>query len=184
MQKPFMLDVTTLTCPSCGGKLKVTQDADRFVCTHCGTEQIVRRGDDTIALASTSQELAEAREELDRKTSQLAIVRLEEEIEELRKDVAQADGAHGHAIGWCIIGVVGLVALVILLLTASPLATATNLVLLIAGAITCLGIALISSYIAKEYSEKNNRLYKTISEKRAELKHHRKIVSAYTDEQP
>lgn len=179
-----MLDVTALTCPSCGGKLKVTQDADRFVCIHCGTEQIVRRDDDAIALASTSQELAEVKEELGKKTSELAIGRLEEEIEALRKDVAQVDGAHGHAIAWCIIGVVGLVALVILLLTASPLATTKNLVLLIAGAITCLGIALISGYIAKEYSKKNNQLYKTISEKRTELKHHRKIVSAYSDEQP
>jgi DNA-directed RNA polymerase subunit M/transcription elongation factor TFIIS len=179
-----MLDVTILTCPSCGGKLETTQDIDRFVCAHCGTEQIVRRDDDAIALASTSQELAEVREELDKKTSELAIGRLEEEIEALRKDVAQVDGAHGHAIVWCIIGVVGLVALIILLLTASPFATTKNLVLLIAGAITCLGIALISGYVAKEYREKNRQLDETIGKKRAELKHHHKIVSAFANEQP
>ncbi|MFL7795121.1 MAG: hypothetical protein AB8I69_23480 [Anaerolineae bacterium] len=35
--KDIGLDSITLTCPSCGGKLQVTNDIDRFACTHCGT---------------------------------------------------------------------------------------------------------------------------------------------------
>jgi DNA-directed RNA polymerase subunit M/transcription elongation factor TFIIS len=179
-----MLDVTILTCPSCGGKLETTQDVDRFVCAHCGTEQIVRRDEDAIASASVSLELAEVKAQLDRATSELAAGQLEEEIEALRKEGTDFDGAQGHAIGWCIAGFAGFTGLVIFLLTASPLATTTNLILLAASAITCLGIALISGYVAKEYRKKNRQVDETINKKRAELKHHRKIVSACADEQP
>lgn len=46
-----MTDFVTLTCPSCGGKLQITQDIDHFACAHCGTEHTVRRTDGTISLA-------------------------------------------------------------------------------------------------------------------------------------
>jgi len=44
-------DFVTLTCPSCGGKLQITQDIDHFACAHCGTEHTVRRSGGTISLA-------------------------------------------------------------------------------------------------------------------------------------
>lgn len=41
----------TLACPSCGGKLNVTNDVDRFACGYCGAEHIVRRGGGIVSLA-------------------------------------------------------------------------------------------------------------------------------------
>ena len=38
-----MADFVTLSCPSCGGKLEVTRDIERFACAHCGREHIVKR---------------------------------------------------------------------------------------------------------------------------------------------
>jgi predicted RNA-binding Zn-ribbon protein involved in translation (DUF1610 family) len=33
-----MPDYITLTCPSCGGKLNITNDMQRFACSYCGKE--------------------------------------------------------------------------------------------------------------------------------------------------
>jgi len=45
-----MSGFVTLTCPSCGGKLQITDDIDRFACGHCGNEHIVRKSGGIIAL--------------------------------------------------------------------------------------------------------------------------------------
>lgn len=37
-----MTDFITLTCPSCGGKMHVTKDIDRFTCEYCGSEHILK----------------------------------------------------------------------------------------------------------------------------------------------
>ncbi len=37
-----MDDSISLTCPSCGGKLQISNDIDRFACGYCGNEQIVK----------------------------------------------------------------------------------------------------------------------------------------------
>lgn len=40
-----MLETTRLSCPTCGARLEVTEDMDRFACLHCGNEVLViRRG--------------------------------------------------------------------------------------------------------------------------------------------
>jgi ribosomal protein S27E len=40
-----MPDFITLSCPSCGNKLQITKEIERFACTSCGSEYIViRRG--------------------------------------------------------------------------------------------------------------------------------------------
>ena len=45
-----MADLFTLTCPTCGGKLQITPDIDRFACTHCGNEHLVKRSEGVIAI--------------------------------------------------------------------------------------------------------------------------------------
>ena len=40
----------TLKCQSCGGKLDVFGDMERFACGYCGTEMIVQRRGGTISL--------------------------------------------------------------------------------------------------------------------------------------
>jgi ribosomal protein S27E len=40
----------TLSCPSCGNKLQITDDIDRFACAACGNEYVVIRRGGIIAL--------------------------------------------------------------------------------------------------------------------------------------
>ena len=46
-----MADFVTLTCPSCGGKLQLTPDLNRFACAYCGHEHVVRRGVVVVSLS-------------------------------------------------------------------------------------------------------------------------------------
>ena len=43
-----MQNYVTLTCPSCGGKLQITEDIDRFTCAYCGNEYFVKRGGEPL----------------------------------------------------------------------------------------------------------------------------------------
>ena len=45
-----MPDIINLTCPSCGGKLQITSDIERFSCGYCGNEQLVQRSGGIIIL--------------------------------------------------------------------------------------------------------------------------------------
>jgi ribosomal protein S27E len=45
-----MPDFITLSCPSCGHKLQITDDIDRFACAECGNEHIVIRSGGVVAL--------------------------------------------------------------------------------------------------------------------------------------
>jgi predicted RNA-binding Zn-ribbon protein involved in translation (DUF1610 family) len=46
-----MPDFITLSCPSCGHKLQITEDIDRFACDACETEYIVYRGGGIVTLS-------------------------------------------------------------------------------------------------------------------------------------
>ena len=39
-----MSDFITLSCPSCGGTLAVTKEAERFVRVHCGNAHVIDPG--------------------------------------------------------------------------------------------------------------------------------------------
>ncbi len=73
----------TLSCPSCGGKLEITQDTKRFVCQYCDTEHIIHQTGDSIMLEPIVEKLEKAASSFDRNASELAIKRLKEEIAEL-----------------------------------------------------------------------------------------------------
>jgi ribosomal protein S27AE len=83
-------DFVTLTCPSCGGKLQVTNDIDRFACAHCGTEQVVRRGGGIVSLSPVLDRLAEVEAEVDEAVSELAVKQLSEEIAKLEVELERA----------------------------------------------------------------------------------------------
>lgn len=46
-----MTVLINLTCPSCGGKLQIPSDIERFACGNCGTELIVQRSGGVVTLA-------------------------------------------------------------------------------------------------------------------------------------
>jgi ribosomal protein S27AE len=81
----IVLDFVTLSCPSCGGKLELSQEIDRFVCAHCGTEHIVRRAGGIIALKPVVDEIGKVRVGVDKTASELAIIRLKGEIAQLNQ---------------------------------------------------------------------------------------------------
>jgi hypothetical protein len=80
-----MADFVTLSCPTCGGKLQVTPDLDRFACAHCGNEHVVRRGGGIVSLAPVVEGIDKVRVGVDKTASELAIRRLKEEIADLRR---------------------------------------------------------------------------------------------------
>ena len=84
-----MSDVVVLTCPSCGGKLQITADIDRFACAYCGTEQIVKRGDGIVSLAPVVAGLKRVQAGVDKTAAELAISRLTAEIKELEGHLAR-----------------------------------------------------------------------------------------------
>jgi len=79
-----MQNFITLTCPSCGGELKITNEINRFACAHCGREHIVQREGGVICLHPVTQGIQEIRDSTYRVASELAINRLECEIHELQ----------------------------------------------------------------------------------------------------
>ncbi|MGB7115540.1 MAG: hypothetical protein WBD56_05305 [Anaerolineales bacterium] len=80
-----MAEYVTLTCPSCGSKLTITEEIDRFACIHCGDEHIVNRGDGIVSISSIVEGLEKVQRGTGKTASELAINRLNKEIAELKQ---------------------------------------------------------------------------------------------------
>ena len=74
----------TLSCPSCGAKLEISPDLDRFACAYCGQEHIVNRTGGTISLFPVVNAIHEVKTGVDKTAAELAIVRIQKEIESLK----------------------------------------------------------------------------------------------------
>jgi hypothetical protein len=107
-----MADFVTLTCPSCGGKLEITNDLDRFACGYCGTEQVVRRGGGVVSLAPVVEGLKQVQVGVDKTASELAIVRLTAEIAELERQLNEVTTQKNSIAPGCLLAV-GIVALIV-----------------------------------------------------------------------
>lgn len=84
-----MNDFIMLTCNSCGGKLQITPEIDNFACMYCGTEYQVRREGGIVALTPLVEEIMKVSVSTDKTASELAIVRLKEELSSLQDDLDQ-----------------------------------------------------------------------------------------------
>ena len=82
-----MSEFITLACPSCGGKLQITNDIERFACAHCGTEMLVRRGEGIISLKPVIDEVKGVRRAADHTAAELAMARIQKEIEFLNNQL-------------------------------------------------------------------------------------------------
>lgn len=83
-----MAEFVTLSCPSCGGKLQITNDIERFACGYCGKEHIVKRGGGIVTLSPVVDGLKRIQEGTDKTASELAILRLRSEITEIEKNMS------------------------------------------------------------------------------------------------
>lgn len=79
-----MPDLVTLSCPSCGGTLNITNDIKRFACGHSGREHVVKRAGGIVSLSPVVEALEKVEVGVDKTASELAINRLQREIDELR----------------------------------------------------------------------------------------------------
>ena len=82
-----MPEFVSLTWPSCGGKLQIGNDVDRFACSYCGSEHVVKRSGGIVSLAPVIEEIRSVKNGVDKTASELAIKRLQEEQNNLRKSI-------------------------------------------------------------------------------------------------
>jgi ribosomal protein S27AE len=79
----------SLTCPTCGGKLQITNNIERFACGYCGNEHLVRRSGGIVTIEPVIEGLKKIQEGTDKTASELAIRRLQEEISNLNVEILQ-----------------------------------------------------------------------------------------------
>lgn len=80
-----MADYVTLSCPSCGGKLEISAEIDRFACGHCGNEHIVNRSGGIVSISPIVEGIKKVSSGVDATAAELAIIRIEKEISDLKR---------------------------------------------------------------------------------------------------
>lgn len=163
----------TLSCPSCGGKLDITSDLDRFACAHCGREHIVKRGGGVISLAPITDSLKRVQAGIDRTASELAIQRLEKEISELEQQIENVKlvKSNDHEIGFTFVA--------ILLLAAGFFLIGLNsLILAILFSFAASAVLLYEFQRFRSLTSQTKDLLSQIEKKRADLQRHRSIVDS------
>lgn len=86
----------TLSCPSCGHKLQITEDVERFACAACGNEHVVNRTGGIISLKPVIDGIKGVKVGVDKTSSELAIARLKEEIRSLESEMREIDTSRGN----------------------------------------------------------------------------------------
>jgi ribosomal protein S27AE len=164
-----MADFINLTCPSCGAKLQITNDIDRFSCSHCGNEQIVKRAGGIITLAPVIEEIKGVRHAADKTSSELAIVRLKKEIDELIKE-KYSIGPDGLVV--FVLFIIGIVLLGVGISSFSEGEVIVGFVFI--------GIIILGVFIYVKFTSDANKKKETITlkiqEKLEELEKHKEIV--------
>jgi hypothetical protein len=74
-------DFITLACPSYGAGLDVTGEEDRYRCSACGNEHLVRRDDGHVWLEPVLAQINRINERVSRSEAGLRAVQLQDEIE-------------------------------------------------------------------------------------------------------
>ncbi len=106
-------DFITLSCPNCGGSLAITQDIERFACRYCGYEHIVRRSGGVVSLEPVMQVMGQIHASVnqvslgmdrigisaEKQAAEQAIIRLNQEIEDINKQLVQLRSAKESTIG-------------------------------------------------------------------------------------
>jgi hypothetical protein len=98
----------TLKCQSCGGKLDVYEDMERFACAYCGTEMIVQRRGGTVALKLVQEAIKKVQVGTDKTAAELALVRLNDELKTLQRTKILVQGDPRYGKFGCL-GVVGMI---------------------------------------------------------------------------
>ncbi len=90
----------TLKCESCGAKLDVYGDMERFACGYCGTEMVVQRRGGTVALKLLQEAIKNVQIGTDKTAAELALVRLNDELKDLNaKALTLRNSGQGCLLG-------------------------------------------------------------------------------------
>jgi len=166
-----MPDFISLSCPSCGANLQITEDIDRFSCTHCGKEHIVKRGGGIVSVSPVVNGLKEVKVGVDKTASELALTRLEKELSDLyvQLEAVEEEKFTGKNLVGCslIFGIV--------LLLISILSKTTYLAIL--GIIILLISFLPRIFPDIEQDTALSRIQEEINNKEKEIMHHKDLVS-------
>jgi len=88
-----MPDFVTLSCPTCGGRLQITKDIERFACGHCGNEHLVSRGGGIVTLSPVVEGLKRIERGTDRIAAEVALNRLTQELRESERELLRCNCA-------------------------------------------------------------------------------------------
>jgi len=136
-----MPDFVTLSCPSCGGKLNITNDIQRFACGHCGREHVVTRAGGIVSLSPVVEALRKVEVGVDKTASELALNRLQREIDELHsRRTALIASSPKPQVSGCAPFAIGMG---ILLVVAALVAISYSSEGALGSAILCCGIILV-----------------------------------------
>jgi ribosomal protein S27E len=192
-----MPDFITLSCPSCGHKLQITEDVDRFACSACGNEHIVNRSGGIVTLKPVIDSINEVKVGVDKTASELAIVRLDAEINELEGRISSINSARGSGgcvmriIAWILmlLGVIFIISLIGIMIEeiqwGSP-ELGTEIVQLI-GSIVLFIVGIVFFTKSKKAQREDNivlddkiiPLQNELQKKKNELAEHRGMVTKY-----
>ena len=182
----------TLSCQSCGAKLEITPNLDRFACSFCGQEHIVNRSGGTISLSPVVEAIHQVRAGVDKTAAELAIVRLQKEISDLQVErqnilkLSPPPTTNGVSILLIIIGVILIVNAFILFNPGASVPEAASVNGSICGGTGVIslfiGVLLIFQLPRKKLDWKQstgtriNELARQIAEKQAELERNKGLV--------
>jgi predicted RNA-binding Zn-ribbon protein involved in translation (DUF1610 family) len=89
-------------CPTCGGRLRISRELERFACLYCGIEHTVRRSGGVIALSLVVDGNGKVQAGTGKTAAELALERLGSEIANLeseRQAVSRGDLSQEVKIG-------------------------------------------------------------------------------------
>lgn len=93
------MNLITLTCPNCGGKLKIDDTISIFACAYCGTEHMVNRGNGVVSLKKVENQLQDVQNSLQqvqgntaRVAAELSLPRLHGRYEQAIQDYLETPG--------------------------------------------------------------------------------------------
>ena len=164
-----MSDFITLSCPSCGGKLQITKDIERFACAHCGNEMIVNRGQGIISLKPVIDEVKGVRKAADHTASELAIVRLQNDIDYLNSQIILKNSILQYFL--IVVGVLGLILSFLAVINDAPALCGWF-------SIGCVIIVIWNIVVIIKRSEVRKELEAELYAKRVELQKHQDIVNS------
>jgi len=73
------MELVSMTCRNCGGKLQISKDADQIICQYCGNEYLISFNEGGISVKLLSEGLHKIQTSTDKTAAELALARLKEE---------------------------------------------------------------------------------------------------------